>query len=758
MKKILIPIFILFFISAIKAQTLYDINTIQDIKIEFTQSNWDYILDTAAAGKDEYVMAKYVIINGVVFDSVGVKYKGNSTYKPNQAKNPLHIELDTWKNQDYEGYTDIKLSNVAFDPSFIREPLSYTILRQYMDAPQSNYANISINGALMGLYVSSESISKKFVKKYFGNNNNAFFKCNPSGGGMPGGMSRPSLEYLGMDSTKYFKAYELKTDYGWKDLVLLCNTLNNTPAQIESVLDVDRALWMLAFNNLFVNLDSYTGDFRQNYYLYKDDFGRFNPIVWDLNMSFGIFSFAGGSTQLSTTKSKQEMNHLLHINESGWPLIQKLLANPSYKRMYIAHLRTMLQENFSNGSYKTTAQEYHDLVTTSVQQDPKKFFSTQMFQNNLNADVNVGIFIAPGIFDLMDGRANYLSNLADFKAVPPTITDISHSTFISQGSKVHITANVSNANPGTVTFAFRYGTAGPFIKLKMEDDGQHNDGVEGDNIYGAEFDMDASLVQYYIYAENNSAGAFSPERAEHEFYTIYANINVIEKGEVVINELMSNNETTVTDPSGNYSDWIELYNNTDQTLSLKDAYLSDSYTEPLKWKFPDNTTIAPKGYLIVWASDTTQAGLNTNFKLSNNGEQLILSYENGFVTDSITFPSLKKDRSYARCPNGTGAFSKLDPTYSASNCASSTAGGLVLSDFSIYPNPASGRVHFRLTVNNHSDLRIKLTDMSGLTLWQLNGNDINNGLDISQQSPGLYFIELAQLSTGKTSIRKLLKL
>ncbi|HNG13694.1 MAG TPA: CotH kinase family protein, partial [Saprospiraceae bacterium] len=143
MKKILIPIFILFFISAIKAQTLYDINTIQDIKIEFTQSNWDYILDTAAAGKDEYVMAKYVIINGVVFDSVGVKYKGNSTYKPNQAKNPLHIELDTWKNQDYEGYTDIKLSNVAFDPSFIREPLSYTILRQYMDAPQSNYANIS---------------------------------------------------------------------------------------------------------------------------------------------------------------------------------------------------------------------------------------------------------------------------------------------------------------------------------------------------------------------------------------------------------------------------------------------------------------------------------------------------------------------------------------------------------------------------------------------------------------------------------------
>jgi spore coat protein CotH len=38
-------------------------------------------------------------------------------------------------------------------------------------------------------------------------------------------------------------------------------------------------LWMLAFNNVFVNLDSYTGGFSQNYYLYKDENRRFNPVV-----------------------------------------------------------------------------------------------------------------------------------------------------------------------------------------------------------------------------------------------------------------------------------------------------------------------------------------------------------------------------------------------------------------------------------------------------------------------------------------------
>lgn len=124
-------------------------------------------------------MAQSVTINGVKYDNVGVKYKGNSTYNANQVKNPFHIELDTYKEQDYQGYTDIKLSNSAKDPSFLREVLSYSILRQYMDAPLSNFANVYVNGVLKGLYVSSESVGKKFVNNHLGSKDGAFFKCNP---------------------------------------------------------------------------------------------------------------------------------------------------------------------------------------------------------------------------------------------------------------------------------------------------------------------------------------------------------------------------------------------------------------------------------------------------------------------------------------------------------------------------------------------------------------------------------------------------
>ena len=107
----LIPLAFLFQ-SSLKAQSFYDIGTIQEIKIVFSQSNWDYMLDTAKSGSEGYLMAQTVAVNGTVFDSVGVKYKGNSTYKANQNKNPWHIELDTYKTQDYQGFKDIKGTRV----------------------------------------------------------------------------------------------------------------------------------------------------------------------------------------------------------------------------------------------------------------------------------------------------------------------------------------------------------------------------------------------------------------------------------------------------------------------------------------------------------------------------------------------------------------------------------------------------------------------------------------------------------------------
>ena len=138
------------------AQTFYNQSTLQKIQLYFSATNWDYQMDTAKAGVQGYILADSIKVNGIKMDSVGVKYKGNSSYNSTYVKNPMHIELDQYKNHSYQGFKDIKLSNCYADPSMIREVLAYDILSNYMDCPRSNFAQVYVNGAYLGLYSVAE--------------------------------------------------------------------------------------------------------------------------------------------------------------------------------------------------------------------------------------------------------------------------------------------------------------------------------------------------------------------------------------------------------------------------------------------------------------------------------------------------------------------------------------------------------------------------------------------------------------------------
>ena len=228
-------------------QELYNMDNVTTIEIYFPQSSWDQILDNYyAADLDERLIADSVVINGSMKDSVGVKYKGNSTYNSNNAKNPINISLDYIQgSQDYQGFRTLKLSNGKNDPSFVREVMSYEIGRKYMQAPRSNYAKVYVNGDFHGVYSSSESINKDFQNDHlFADPNNTRFKCNPENNF---GGNGSSLEYLGADAASYYDSYELKSDAGWQDLINLTYTISNDAENIEAVMDIDRALWIVVF-------------------------------------------------------------------------------------------------------------------------------------------------------------------------------------------------------------------------------------------------------------------------------------------------------------------------------------------------------------------------------------------------------------------------------------------------------------------------------------------------------------------------------
>lgn len=735
---------------------LYDINSIQQIELFFSQPDWDYELDTAKAGADSYIMASLVRINGVDFDSVGVKYKGNSSYSTSSNKNPLHISLNEFKGQNYQGYKDIKLSNCYADPSMIREVLAYAVLNSYMDCAKSNFAKVFINGIYVGLYSNDENIGTKFLSVKFYSSSNTFFKCNPIV--IPGPTTKCNLKYIqGGDSSSYFNYYELKSNFGWNELVQLCDTVTNSPSSLESAMDIDRVLWMLAFNNVLVNLDSYTGAFAQNYYLYRDNNSRFVPVVWDLNMAFGGFPFVGsGNSSMGalTVTNMQQLPLTIHDTDPYWPLINDINSNAQWKRMFVAHMKTILNEYFVSNSYQSLATQFQSLIDVAAQADTNKAFTYAQFQNSLNSNTTVGSYQVPGIVSLMNSRIAYLQSTAEFTSLAPAISGVLYSpSSPSVGDTVWINATVSNTS--NVIAGHRADQVFKFSKETMLDDGLHHDGASGDGVYGLGIIITAPYLQYYIYAENSSAAIFSPERAEHEFFTMNANVQVVNYQELAINEFMAKNNTTVSDANGQFEDWLEIYNTTSSNINLGNVYLSNNLLDPLKWRFPNTTTIAPNNVIAIWMDqDTSQVGLHANFKLSALGDALYIFNSGGGVIDSLTFGPQSADISMFRCPDGTGPFAyTLAPTYNQKNCAVGIIENNRLPEFSMYPNPSSNQLHIE-----------SLNQISRIRVFDLQGNELLNAvvnptfsvtLLLTNFSNGLYQIILNEGEmSGKLVISK----
>lgn len=122
---------------------------------------------------------------------------------------------------------------------------------------------------------------------------------------------------------------------------------------------------------------------------------------------------------------------------------------------------------------------------------------------------------------------------------------------------------------------------------------------------------------------------------------------------VRINEVMPGNTITLPDRDGDYSDWVELYNTSVETIDLTGWGLSDTEERPKRWVFPE-TTIGPGEYLIVFLSGKNRANpgeeLHTDFRLNDYEDTLFLSNLHGQIVSEVHISKVKKDMTYALAP------------------------------------------------------------------------------------------------------------
>jgi hypothetical protein len=675
--------------SPVRAQLdLFATDTVHEVRLYFAEPDWRARLEALYLVGDEARLTGDVVIDGTRLADVGVRFKGYSSYSPGRLKNPFNIKLNhVHSGQSYQGQTKVKLANAFQDPSFLREALSWEVAERYMAASRWSFANVYVNDTLQGLYTNVEDIGKAHLERSFGEHKGDFFKGNPPTVNLFGENCNLS-DTPGADSSAYYGIYELQSDHGWTHLLQLIDTLNHAPERVEEVLDVDRTLWMHALNYALINFDSYVG-YAQNYYLYRDADGRWNPILWDLNLSFGAFRLTDCSNYYNgfTIAQAMALDPLTHHNGVSVfprPLMRNLFANDRWRRMYIAHLRTMVQENLLDGSLAQRAQALHALIDPHVQADPNKFYTYEGFVNNLDQAVT---FTAsyPGITQLIQGRSAYLSAYPGFTGQPAIGPPAHAPEDIAVGGDLFITASISGADSAFLNVRFK--PAGRYQRMALLDDGQHGDGAAGDGVYGARFTAGSNLVEYYIWAENAAAGAFSPERAAFETHRILTRLG---PGQLVINELMADNRGAVLDEDGRTPDWVELYNASGATISTAGLYLSDDAGQPGKWALPVKT-LAPGEYLVIWCDERPSAGdTHASFKLDAAGESVLLGYGAGQLIDSVAFAQQYPIYTCARFPNGSGGFRRLPPTPKAYNRM--LTGFQADAAMQLWPNPASSQL------------------------------------------------------------------
>lgn len=119
--------------------------------------------------------------------------------------------------------------------------------------------------------------------------------------------------------------------------------------------------------------------------------------------------------------------------------------------------------------------------------------------------------------------------------------------------------------------------------------------------------------------------------------------------DLVISEVMTTNNKFLAQNGGKYYSWIELYNNTEKDINLKDYFLSTEKDNPKMYALPNVVLKKNSYYILITSGDenlSNKTYKHANFKLSNM-EGLYL-YHNNTIVDSLFISDLSTNYSYGR--------------------------------------------------------------------------------------------------------------
>lgn len=154
--------------------------------------------------------------------------------------------------------------------------------------------------------------------------------------------------------------------------------------------------------------------------------------------------------------------------------------------------------------------------------------------------------------------------------------------------------------------------------------------------------------------EYPSLGFENTENGQNQYATF------VRPSGISFSEAVSSNESFLKASNSTYNDFIELYNNSDNDITLSGLYITDNVKKLTKAALP-SVTVKARSFLTVICSSTDTnipSGYNrVDFSLSAIGETVYIT-DGKKILDTMVIPTLGDDESYGR-PAGTDKYAYL---------------------------------------------------------------------------------------------------
>ena len=719
-KKVFIIIAFTGFLLSDESWKVYDDSELAVIHITVDPEDLEWMYDNVES--DSIHPATIQFQNAYLdetIDSIGFRLRGNTSR--NAAKKSFKIDFNHFiSGRDFYDVEKLNLNGEHNDPSIIRSKLCWDFYQNIgMASSRASHAVLYINEEYFGLYISIEHIDDRFLSKNFENDNGNLWKC----------IWPADLTYRGNDPEDYHpyysetRPYDLKTNedqYDYSKLARLIRIIHNTPDSLDMVLNIKTTLQYFAMNILTGSWDDYRF-LRNNFYLYHNpDNDLIHWIPYDYDNSFGIDWF-------NIDWSNIDPYEYAVIDGDGRPLTEYLFSQVRYRNLFSHFLEFYNEQLFDLDSMYQKLNYYVDFLYNAAQYDTYRTldygFSFNDFLNSYGSDFE-NAHVKQGILEFIASRKEALTNQIVFSGNDPIIYEgVIEDDVIFVGETVSIRTaifgDIMNAD-----FFYKHENEDEWSSATITHQPITNSKhVEDHDRWIVELSFEQTgRYDWYIFTSNNS----TYDKFPIYDYKSFEVLDVVDNQTVWINELLAKNEAINVDETGEYDDWIELWNYDQAEVDLANHYLTDKRDNLTKWQFPDSAVqIFPDEYMLIWCDeDQEDGGLHTNFKLSSGGEFLALVHPDGeTIIDSISFPSQAEDISYGRILSSDFQYEwdYLSPTPGYSNTSlhiSKTE--LLVNSFelnSIYPNPFNS--NFKISLDIHDDLgkfRVDLVSLTGRTI------------------------------------------